>query len=361
MARSNNNVWLHRFACALALATLFLVALGGVVTTKGVGMAVPDWPTTYGENMFLFSYSKWVGGVFYEHSHRLVASMVGMLTTVLAIWLWMKESRRWLRWLGVAAFCGVVFQGLLGGMRVVFDKYNLGTELGIFHAVFAQLFFLLVCSVALFTSRWWEGRAGDRMDSVRALAVRRWFAATILLILVQLFFGAAMRHQHAGLAVPDFPLAYGKVWPATDAASVTRYNARRMETAGEAAITAPHIVVHMLHRLTGVAVLCAILGCAVLAWRNSSSGSLLRKISGLWVAVVLVQVALGILTILSQRKVDVTTAHVAVGALTFALGWMLVLIASRAVVVPVALRTVSQTDSPRSARLSTLPVQMENA
>ena len=83
MARSIDNVWLHRFACALALATLFLVALGGVVTTKGVGMAVPDWPTTFGENMFLFPYSKWVGGVFDEHTHRLVAAWVGMLTPIL--------------------------------------------------------------------------------------------------------------------------------------------------------------------------------------------------------------------------------------------------------------------------------------
>jgi len=90
MRRSTGNVWLHLFAWALVVATLFLVALGGVVTTKGVGMAVPDWPTTYGQNMFLFPYSKWVGGVFDEHLHRLVASAVGLLTTILAAWLWLK-------------------------------------------------------------------------------------------------------------------------------------------------------------------------------------------------------------------------------------------------------------------------------
>src|SRR3954468_6283889 len=168
MTRSTNNMWLHRFACALAVATLFLVALGGVVTTKGVGMAVPDWPTNYGENMFLFPYSKWVGGVFYEHSHRLVASIVGMLTTILMVWLWVGESRRWLRWLGVIAFFGVVFQGVLGGLRVVFDKYGLGTELGIFHATFAQLFFLFVCSIACFTSRWWNKVSARELDSATA-------------------------------------------------------------------------------------------------------------------------------------------------------------------------------------------------
>jgi len=371
MTRSTHNVWLHRFVCLLAVTTLALVALGGVVTTKGVGMAVPDWPTTYGENMFLFPPSKWIGGVFYEHTHRLLASWVGLLTIVLTIWLWVKESRRWLRWLGVIALVGVVLQGVLGGMRVVFDSHGLGTEFGIFHAALAQLYFLLICSIAFFTSRWWvrqlvvgqapspvsspasapacrtagegacETLTGEgasptwvsgearELTSANALSVRRWFVVTSLLILVQLIFGATMRHQHAGLAVPDFPLAYGKVWPATDAASVQFYNAHRMEAAGEQPITAPHIVVHMLHRFTGVVLLFAIIGCAVVAWKRTTAGSLLRKTAGLWVAMALVQVTLGILSILFQRKVDVTTAHVALGALTFATGWMLVLIASR--------------------------------
>jgi heme a synthase len=346
MTRSTNNVGLHRFACVLALATLFLVALGGVVTTKGVGMAVPDWPTTYGENMFLFPPSKWIGGVFYEHSHRLVASLVGMLTIVLMIWLWVKESRRWLCWLGIVAFVAVVFQGVLGGMRVVFDQHGWGTELGIFHATLAQLFFLLVCSIAFFTSRWWVRHDARELASANALAMRRWFAVTSFLILVQLVFGAAMRHQHAGLAVPDFPLAYGKVWPATDAASVQFYNAHRLEAAGEQPITAPHIVVHMLHRFTGFVVLFAIVGCAAVAWRRTADGSLLRKAAGLWVMLALTQVTLGILTILSQRKVDVTTAHVALGALTFAIGWMLVLMATRFVVRPVPVSAADAVLSP---------------
>ena len=117
MLRSSNNPWLHRFAVLTVLATLALLGIGGLVTSHGAGMAVPDWPNTYGYNMFLFPPSKWVGGIFYEHSHRLVASGVGLLTTILAVWLWLRESRAWLRWLGVIAFFGVVFQGLLGGAR----------------------------------------------------------------------------------------------------------------------------------------------------------------------------------------------------------------------------------------------------
>ena len=128
--------------------------------------------------------------------------------------------------------------------------------------------------------------------------------------------------------MPDFPLAYGKIWPATDATALAHYNSR-LEAGGENPITAAHVIVHMLHRLTAVAVFAAIIGCAVAAWRNTAAGSVLRKVSAIWVGVVMIQVVLGVLTIWSQRKVDVTTAHVAVGAVTFMIGWMLVLVASR--------------------------------
>src|ERR1044071_3088561 len=152
MAAPAHNSWLHRFAVLTAGATLCLLGVGGVVTSKGVGMAVPDWPTSYGYNMFALPVKFWTGGALYEHSHRLVASGVGFLTTILAVWLWLAESRRWLRWLGVIAFFAVVLQGVLGGLRVVLYK----DQIGIFHATLAQLFFALTTSVALFTSKWWN-------------------------------------------------------------------------------------------------------------------------------------------------------------------------------------------------------------
>ena len=155
MARSTDNPWLTRFAILTAIATLCLISLGGLVTSHSVGMSVPDWPTTYGYNMFFFPFSKWVGGVFYEHSHRLAASAVGFLTVILAVWLWLKEERRWLRGLGILALLAVILQGLLGGLRVRWMQ----DELGIFHAALAQLFFVLVCSIALFSSRRWQEAA----------------------------------------------------------------------------------------------------------------------------------------------------------------------------------------------------------
>src|SRR5215218_9380040 len=102
-APPNAQSWLNRFVWLLTAATLFLICSGGMVTSKGVGLAVPDWPTTFGYNMFLFPVSQWVGGIFFEHTHRLIASTVGLLTIVLALWLWKVESRRWLRVLGFIA------------------------------------------------------------------------------------------------------------------------------------------------------------------------------------------------------------------------------------------------------------------
>src|SRR5262245_15428756 len=207
MSNSRFHPWLHRFALFTALVTLALIALGGLVTSHGVGMAVPDWPNTYGYNMFLFPVSQWIGGILYEHTHRLAAAFVGLLTTILALWLWVRETRgraRWagaavvvavlvlmgvrqlpvyialaalaplvvaiglyqiqghpgsLRWWGVIAFAAVVLQGVLGGLRVVLFK----DQIGIFHATLAQLFFVLICAISLLTSRWWQDR-GSRVE-----------------------------------------------------------------------------------------------------------------------------------------------------------------------------------------------------
>ena len=110
-----------------------------MVTSTGSGLSVPDWPTTYGSNMFTFPLSKWVGGIRYEHSHRLIASAVGFLTIILAGWTWRVEPRRWVRWLAVACLGAVVLQGLLGGLTVLL---RLPPAVSIGHAGLAQIFLL---------------------------------------------------------------------------------------------------------------------------------------------------------------------------------------------------------------------------
>ena len=326
MSPSPNNRWLHRFAVLTALATLALIGIGGLVTSHEAGMSVPDWPTSYGYNMFFFPLHKWwhAGNIFYEHSHRLFASGVGFLTTILMVWLWLKESRKWMKWLGVAAFLAVVLQGVLGGLRVILFK----DQIGIFHATLAQLFFVLTCAIALFTSKWWMAREASEQESRNPQpATRNLFLATTVLILFQLILGATMRHQHAGLSIRDFPLAYGKLWPATDAASVAQYNANRIEITNFNPITAFQIQLQMVHRIVAMLILCAVAFCAWRAWRNFSGP--LAKLSVFWFVLILCQATLGAATILSDKAADIATAHVLVGALSLATGAMLSIIAAR--------------------------------
>src|SRR5881275_3065886 len=119
---SKSMSWLNRFAWFTTFATLLLICSGGMVTSKGVGLAVPDWPTTFGYNMFLFPFSRWIGGILFEHTHRLIASGVGFLTIILAVWLWRRDSRPWIRNLGFVALGAVILQGVVGGLRVTLVK-----------------------------------------------------------------------------------------------------------------------------------------------------------------------------------------------------------------------------------------------
>src|SRR5205823_11520489 len=153
----------------------------------------------------------WIGGILYEHTHRLMGTVVGALSIVLAVWAWLSESRRWVRWLAAGVLGMVIFQGVLGGLRVVLVKL----DLAIVHACVAQAFFCLAALVAVVTSKWWIN-APDFSHSEDASAGRILIAAcglALLVIYAQLIVGATMRHNQAGLAVPDFPLAYGQLLP----------------------------------------------------------------------------------------------------------------------------------------------------
>ncbi len=181
--------WPHRMAVVLACATFPLLFIGGLVTSKGAGLAVPDWPTTFGYNMFLYPWSRMVGNIFYEHSHRLVASSVGLLTVVLAVTLWLREQRAWLRWLGIAALGLVILQGVIGGLRVIL----LEQTLAIVHAAFAQAFFALTVSLAVFTSTEWTA-GSSTMPVSDGTRLGRLCALTTSAIYIQSIFGAVLRH-----------------------------------------------------------------------------------------------------------------------------------------------------------------------
>lgn len=186
---SSLSPWPHRFALLTAVATCPLLFVGGLVTSTGSGLAVPDWPTTFGYNMFLYPWSQMIGGIFYEHSHRLLGSLVGFLTVLLVVSLWYSESRQWVRTLGLVAFAAVLIQGILGGLRVVL----LQQTLAIIHACFAQAFFALTVSLAVFTSAEWRTPTKKKVAD-DASRLQRLGILTAGFLYLQLIFGAILRH-----------------------------------------------------------------------------------------------------------------------------------------------------------------------
>jgi heme a synthase len=280
-----------------------------MVTSKNVGLAVPDWPTTFGYNMFLFPVSKWVGGILFEHTHRLMGSLVGFLTIILAVWLWLSEHRRWVRNLGVIALVGVILQGILGGLRVTMMK----DELGIFHACVAQAFLGLLVFIALATTNFWQTMGCRASLSGANPKVPQLAMAITILIYVQLALGATMRHQHRDLSILDFPTANGAWIPDTSSAAIAKINAWR-DTRGLSDVTAFQIWLQMAHRFLGFIIGIAVIAFALRVCREAPRFAALKKLSVLWVALVICQITLGAWTIWSNKAADVATAHVALGA-----------------------------------------------
>jgi len=298
------------YAVITAAAAFFLLLSGGLVTSKGVGMTVPDWPTTYGYNMFLFPLSRWVGGIYYEHAHRLIASGVGLMTIILAVVLWFGETRKWVRVLGYVAVVAVIVQGVLGGLRVTLIK----DELGIFHGMLAQAFIALLVVIAVATGKSFV--TGAFRGRWQAPPLWRWALALTVLVYLQLAVGATMRHAHAGLSIQDFPLAYGQLWPMVNGEQLAAINAGRIAS-GEVPTTLAQIHLQMLHRLMAVTLLGLFLAYA---WRARAAPVGPRLMSRWWVVLLVGQIFLGAWTVWSNKAADVTTAHVALGALILFLG-----------------------------------------
>lgn len=333
--------WLNRFAWITCITTLLLICSGGMVTSKNVGLAVPDWPTTFGYNMFLFPVSKWVGGILFEHTHRLMGSLVGFLTIILAVWLWLGDGRRWVRSLGVIAVVGVILQGVLGGLRVTMMK----DQIGIFHACVAQAFLGLLVFIALVTTKFWcllangthavkgaapataalsypmqmAGSQELASPSLTLRAIKALAIAIMIAIYVQLALGATMRHQHRDLAILDFPTANGAWIPDTSAAALAKINAWR-DARALSDISPFQIWLQMVHRLVALIIAIAIVTFCARVWRDMRDFVVLKRLSFLWVVLVFGQIALGAWVIWSNKAADVATAHVALGAAMLSFG-----------------------------------------
>jgi cytochrome c oxidase assembly protein subunit 15 len=297
---------LHRFAKFLVACTVLLILAGSLVTSHDAGLSVPDWPTSYGWNMFTFPPSMWVANILYEHGHRLIASTVGFLTIIMAVWLWVADPRRWMRWFGVATLGSVVAQGLLGGLTVLFF---LPAAISTAHAGLAEIFFCMTVAIAIFTSPGWisgydaaavtDGSSGLEGRRLRGLAT----FATVL-IYVQILVGATMRHTGAGLAIPDFPLMFGGIIPDHWSRA---------------------IAIHFTHRVGALLVTTAILTLfAHVRSRYRDRPELMRP-AALIVSLVAVQVTLGALTVLSRRDPWINSFHVVCGAMVLTTSLVLTL------------------------------------
>ena len=298
-------IWHHRYVKLVTVFTVLLIAAGGLVTSTDSGLSVPDWPTTYGWNMFAFPLGKMVGGIRYEHSHRLIASTVGFLTIIVALWTWWVEPRRWVRRLGFAALGAVILQGVLGGLTVLFF---LPPAISIGHAGLAQLFFCITLTLALVTSPGWKNAAAPVDDAM----LRRVAALTTIVVYTQILIGATMRHTNAGLAIPDFPFAFGHVIPPV-------WNAK--------------VAIHFAHRVGALLVTVAALATAGHVFYQHRARRELVRPALLLLFFLSLQVTLGAFVIWSGKDPVINTAHVVNGALVLGTSLVLTLRSFQAVVL----------------------------
>ena len=345
-SRVSGDAWLHRFAILVSVFTFSLILAGSLVTTHHAGLAVPDWPTTYGDNMFTFPPSQWVGGIRYEHLHRLIGAVAGLLTLILCGWLWMSRHRRRLKWLGTVALLTVCLQGLLGGLTV---WYLLPTWLSVAHAGLAEIFFCISVSLAALTSPGWEGTFGEEevgetpsgredppIKSAQANAcgssrveapsrLRRLCVVVLLVVYVQILLGALMRHTQSESAITDFPLAYGGLWPATSATALEGIDIDRVWELDLEPVTGTQIWIHFSHRIGAVAVAVVVVVLVRRVLSRVGRRKELVKPAMILGGLLVLQFVLGAQTIWSAGSAAVTTAHIGGGALMLATSWMLVL------------------------------------
>lgn len=299
LSQFQTPLWIHRFAVSTVVATVLLIFVGALVTSTGSGLAVPDWPLSFG-----MVFPPMVGGVLFEHGHRMVAAFVGLMTVSLMIMVWRWETRAWVRWLGRIAVLAIVLQGTLGGITVLL---RLPTVVSVSHACLAQAFLCLLVLLAACTAPGWFQRPALWIEST-VLPLKALAGTTTVLVYGQLILGALMRHTGAGLAIPDFPLAFGQLIPP---------------------FQSPAVMLHFAHRLGALGVTLALGWTVWRVIRYYRDEPAFLRLAVILVALVGVQLTLGALTIWTARAVLPMTFHVAVGATILACSFLLTLRAFR--------------------------------
>lgn len=312
--------WLRRFSKLLVLATLSLIFIGSLVTSTGSGLSVPDWPETFGHFMFSFPLNKMIGGIFYEHGHRLVASVVGLITLIMAFWILIREKRKWVKVFGMLALVLVIAQGVLGGVTV---RYYLPTAVSVMHAVMAQTFFLLTIFISYSLSKERYLRHIESQDVMTHFGFGKFALILTGLIYIQLIVGAVLRHTYSGLSILDIPTMAGGYLPWVTSEVLAKANDLRY-AAGLAPVAAWQVAVHMAHRLMGV--LIGVYGLVFFAAIMKSKLPFVLRRQAFWMLmIVFTQVSLGFVTVYTQKQYIITSVHVVTGALLLGLSFLLTL------------------------------------
>lgn len=310
----NHAQGLRIFSKLTCFATLFLIFAGGMVTSTGSGLAVPDWPLSYG-----MLFPPMVGGVFYEHGHRMVASTVGLMMLILTVWIALKDPRRWVKVLAFFGLGAVIVQGVLGGITVLFF---LPTPVSVAHGVLAQTFFLMTIFIAYSQSRERAGIAPEFTGGEPILV--KWSLVLLLTVYVQLILGAVMRHTESGLAIYDFPTMAGEWVPTFNEAILSRINLWRFDN-GFDLVTLNQVIYHFLHRIGALIVIIVAVALNIVCIKSRTKNTkIIRTVIAIDI-LLLTQVTLGILTIFTLKAPVITSFHVVTGAATLGLVFLLLL------------------------------------
>ena len=300
------NTAVRRLSKIIVIMTLSLIFVGALIKSHEVGLSVPDWPTSYGKQMFSFPFSDMVGGIFYEHGHRLFATIVGFFTLLQFIALSFTNHPSWIKKMSFVALVLVIAQGILGGMTVIFF---LPPQISIIHGVLAQIFFVSIIFIAYGLS---VSRVNKNRDPY-PLFIRRAALIITLLVFVQLILGALMRHTSSGLAIPDFPKMGGLWVPTFSDNMINNINAELFDRNLDM-VSKWQVVIHFLHRL-GAFIITLALSFFIYKFRNMVKKNSIESKTLFSISVLLlIQIILGASTVITERLPFVASFHVVTGA-----------------------------------------------
>ena len=300
------NIVARRLSKVIVFLTLSLIFVGALIKSHEVGLSVPDWPTSYGKQMFSFPFSEMVGGIFYEHGHRLFATIVGFLTLIQFIVLSFTDHPMWVKKTSFIALVLVITQGFLGGMTVIFF---LPPQISILHGVLAQIFFISIIFIAYSLS---DSRLNKKKESF-PLFIKRGALVITLLVFVQLVLGALVRHTSSGLAIPDFPKMGGMWIPTFSDNMVNNINVELFDKNLDM-VSKWQVVIHFLHRLGALIITLALTFFIYKFRKMVEKNSTESKILILFSVLLFIQIILGASTVITEKLPFVASFHVVTGA-----------------------------------------------